>query len=73
VKAGVRARGVPGILSRHAVDPHFDQLEIRSFEGVDFGRRVWVVMADGASAGVRQIAERLLAEGGGRASSPAGG
>lgn len=73
VKAGVRARGVPGILSRYAVDPHFDQLEIRSFEGVDFGRRIWVVMADGASAGVRQIADRLLAEGGGRATPAAGG
>lgn len=62
VKAGVRARQAPGILSRHAVDPRHDGLELRSFDGIDLRRRIWVLLADQAGEGPRGVAERLLAD-----------
>lgn len=61
VKAGVRARNVPGILSIHAVDPDHDLLEVRPLEGLNTARRVWVLLAEGAGDGPRRVAERLLA------------
>jgi DNA-binding transcriptional LysR family regulator len=59
VKAAVRARGVPGVLSQFAVDERFDGLVTRPIDGVLLRRRYWVLVAPGASPEVRRVADGL--------------
>nr|WP_282600248.1 LysR family transcriptional regulator [Patulibacter sp. SYSU D01012] len=61
VKAAVRARGVPGILSRHAVDETRDGLLVRSVAGVELRRRCWALVGAGAGPAARTFAEHLRA------------
>lgn len=61
VKAAIRARGVPGVLSRFAVDPEFDRLEVRPIVGVALERRYWVLVAPGSGAETTRVADGLFA------------
>jgi len=62
VKAAIHGRGVPGVLSRHAVDPVVDGLELRSVEGVDLRRRFWALVDAEASPEAQRVAELLLGD-----------
>jgi len=61
VKAAIRARNVPGVLSRFAVDERADELAVRPIDGVSLKRHYWVLVAPGAEPEVSQVAERLFA------------
>jgi DNA-binding transcriptional LysR family regulator len=72
VKATVRARGVPGLLSRYAVDEGRDGLAVRRISGVELRRRCWALVGTGAAPEARTFAEHLRASAAGEAPGPAG-
>lgn len=61
VKAAIRARGVPGVLSRFAVDEEFDRLAVRPIAGVTLARRYWVLVAPGSGPEATRVAGGLFA------------
>ncbi|MBO9533196.1 MAG: LysR family transcriptional regulator [Solirubrobacteraceae bacterium] len=61
VKAAIRARGVPGVLSRFAVDPELDRLAVRPIVGARLRRRYWVLVAPGAGPETTRVADGLFA------------
>jgi DNA-binding transcriptional LysR family regulator len=71
VKATVRARGVPGLLSRYAVDEARDGLTVRRISGVELRRRCWALVGPGADPAARTFAEHLRASAAGEAAAPA--
>lgn len=59
-KAAIRAHGVPGVLSRHAVDPIADRLAVRPIRGATLQRTYWVLVAPGAAPEASRVADHLF-------------